>query len=391
MNVTGVGYSKEKGSAAGAAAARQAMKGLGSAEPRAVFVFAAPSHDYPQLLSGIKKEVRSALILGCSTAGEFTGEAQGHDSIAVMAIGGDNLRVNAGVGNGLRKDMKGSIKAAMSGFHAAYRTARAEGFSHATCYVLTDGLVGNGEELVELVHQETNQLAQVVGGAAADAAKFEKTQVIYGDDAASDRVAVASLFTRTPIGLGVQHGLASATKPKVVTKSQGGVVFEIDGKPAFEAYREYAKSKGVTLDEKNRENFMIVNELGMVTPDGHKIRAPLKANPDGSLLMAAEIPRGSAICIMGGTEQALISGSEKAAAAAAQALKGTPPAGTLVFDCICRRVFLGDAYHKQIAAIARAAGGAPLAGWETYGEIAMTPTQPSGWHNSTSVVSVLPQ
>ena len=59
----------------------------------------------------------------------------------------------------------------------------------------------------------------------------------------------------------------------MVTKSKGGLLIEIDGKPALEAYREFAKSRGIELTEANRNQFMIVNELGMVTPDGHKIRA----------------------------------------------------------------------------------------------------------------------
>src|SRR5207302_1261908 len=50
MNVTGVGYSNDKGANAGSDAAQKAIKALAGAEPRVVFVFAAPSHDYPRLI-----------------------------------------------------------------------------------------------------------------------------------------------------------------------------------------------------------------------------------------------------------------------------------------------------------------------------------------------------
>ncbi len=391
MNRTGSGYSHDKNPlVAGETSAKQALLGLGGVEPRLFLAFAAPSYDYAQLIEGLQKVTGKTPLLGCSTAGEFTQAGQGHDSVAVMALGGDNMRVATGVGRGLRADQARAAKDAMAHFNAAYRTARAEGFTHATVILLADGLAGNGEALVELVHQETNTLAQIVGGAAADAAKFEKTVVIQGGQAESDSLAVCSLFTRTPVGLGVQHGLVAASKPKVVTRATGGVLYEIDGKPAFEAYREFAAAKGVTLDASNREAFMIVNELGMVTPDGHKVRAPLKANPDGSLVMATEVPTGMAVCIMGGTPNALIEATAKAAQSAVEALKGATPAGTLMFDCICRRIFLGDDYRKQIEAVSEATGGAAVAGWETYGEIALTPNQASGFHNSTSVVAVIP-
>lgn len=278
----------------------------------------------------------------------------------------------------------------MAHFNQAYRDARAEGFTSATVFLLTDGLAGNGEELVELVHQATNSLAQVVGGAAADAAKFAKTEVLFNDRFEDDRLAVASVFTRTPIGLGVQHGLVAATTPKVVTRSKGGLLMEIDGKPAFEAYREFARSRGIQLTDANANQFMMVNELGMVTPDGHKIRAPLAANPDGSLLMATEVPTGMAVCIMEGTADKLVAATQTAAESAMEALKGGKPAGVIMFDCICRRIFLGDGYKRQVEAITSVVGAVPMVGWETYGEIAMTQNQASGFHNSTSVVAILP-
>lgn len=392
MNRTGSGFSNDADAiAAGESAARQALNGLGSTAPRLVFAFAAPAYNFAQLVEGIRRVTQGAPLLGCSSAGEFTEASMGHDSVAVLALGGDAMRVTTGVGRGLRADQAGAVKSAMAHFSQAYRTARAEGFTSATVFLMTDGLAGNGEELVELVHQETNSLAQVVGGAAADAAKFVKTEVLFNDRFEDDSLAVASVFTRTPIGLGVQHGLVAATRPQVVTKSKGGLLFEIDGKPAFEAYREFAKSRGITLTDANANQFMMVNELGMVTPDSHKIRAPLAANPDGSLLMATEVPTGMAVCIMEGTSDKLVAATQQAATSAMESLQGAKPAGVIMFDCICRRIFLGEGYKRQVEAITKVVGAVPVVGWETYGEIAMTQNQASGFHNSTSVVAVLPQ
>lgn len=392
MNRTGSGYSKNSDPVvAGEAAAREALGGLGGAAPRLFLTFAAPSYDYGRLVEGIRRVTGSTPLLGCSSAGEFTNKALGHESVAVIALGGDAMRVATGVGRGLRGDQQAAVDSAMAHFPQAYRNARAEGFGSATVFLLTDGLAGNGEELVERVHQATNSLAQVVGGAAADAAQFVKTQVLFNDAFQDDCLAVATLFTRTPIGLGVKHGLTAATTPKVVTKAKGGTLIEIDGKPAFEAYREFARSRGIELTDANRNQFMMVNELGMVTPDGHKIRAPLSANADGSLLMATEVPTGMAVCIMEGTADNLVAATQAAAEAAVAALKGGTPAGVIVFDCICRRIFLGDLYQRQVEVIAGVVGaGVPITGWETYGEIAMTQNQASGFHNSTSVVAVLP-
>ena len=66
-------------------------------------------------------------------------------------------------------------------------------------------------------------------------------------------------------------------------------------------------------------------------------------------------------------------------------------AGAIVFDCVCRGVILGDDFRRGIEAIASTLGDVPLLGFETYGEIAMSPGQFSGFHNTTTVVMLLPE
>jgi methyl-accepting chemotaxis protein len=61
-----------------------------------------------------------------------------------------------------------------------------------------------------------------------------------------------------------------------------------------------------------------------------------------------------------------------------------------VFDCICRNLILKDGFDRAISAMSEALGGAPLAGFETYGEIALGAGDLSGFHNTTSVVLAFP-
>ena len=51
--------------------------------------------------------------------------------------------------------------------------------------------------------------------------------------------------SRSPWGVGVDHGLKATTRPMRVTGATRNVVHTLDGRPAFEVYREYAASKGV--------------------------------------------------------------------------------------------------------------------------------------------------
>jgi hypothetical protein len=205
-------------------------------------------------------------------------------------------------------------------------------------------------------------------------------------------MALAFAFSKSPIGLGVRHGLNAACDTMVVTRATDNVIYEIDGQPAIKAYERFAAKLGEDFTGNKRESFMMIHELGMLTPTGaYKVRAPLKANDDGSIVLASEVPTGSAIAIMGGSKESLVIAAELAARSALANLNGARPAGVIVFDCICRRIFLDQSYVNQVEAFRAVIGkDIPIVGWETYGEIAMTPSQQTGWHNSTTVLAILP-
>ena len=53
------------------------------------------------------------------------------------------------------------------------------------------------------------------------------------------------------------------------------MVQEIEGRPAFEVYRDYARERGVTLEPASAGPFLIGNELGILVFDEIKrARAP---------------------------------------------------------------------------------------------------------------------
>ncbi len=389
----GVGLSRATVSVdAGTAAAQEAMRSLGEPVADIVFVFAATSHEYARLLPAIRKVTGSARLVGCSTAGEFTHAEVGHGTVAVMAIKSDSVRFSVGIGRGLKASKNAAVAEALKSYSAEHRAARTAGFPHGTCIVLSDGLAGQGEDIVEEVHTVAGVLSQVVGGAAADDAKFARTDVFLDENHYTDGIVIVYAFSKTPIGIGVRHGLTPACPSMIVTRVSGSVIHEIDGRPALISYEKFAESIGESFTPETRDAFMITHELGMLTPNGeYKIRAPLSATEDGSLVMASEVPMGASVAIMAGTDEKLVSAAEVAARRALANLNGAKPGAVLVFDCICRRIFLGENYKQQVDAFRSVVGqDIPIIGWETYGEIALTPKEQSGWHNSTSVVAILP-
>lgn len=104
-----------------------------------------------------------------------------------------------------------------------------------------------------------------------------------------------------------------------------------------------------------------------------------------SLVCIAEVPRGAAVWLMEGDEASVLEATDGACRDALEGL-GSPPLGLIAFDCIARRGVLGDAgIQREAQRISAHAGGAPVAGFYTYGEIART-RGISGFHNQTLVV-----
>ena len=62
-----------------------------------------------------------------------------------------------------------------------------------------------------------------------------------------------------------------------------------------------------------------------------------------------------------------------------------------MFDCICRNLILGPKFADAVKAMSAELGNVPLAGFETYGEIALDAGDMSGFHNTTSVVLAFPR
>jgi methyl-accepting chemotaxis protein len=95
--------------------------------------------------------------------------------------------------------------------------------------------------------------------------------------------------------------------------------------------------------------------------------------------------------VMESPKEGQIISARKAAEAAIKASRGAKIAGAIVFDCVCRAVILGDDFSKAVAGIKDVIGNVPLIGFETYGEIAMELGQLSGFHNTTTVVLLIPE
>jgi hypothetical protein len=380
--------------ACGIAAAEAVREAIGRLEgERAVygFLFAAPGRDLQEALISARDQAEGAEFIGCSAAGEITERGLMQDGIAVLLVASSSSAAKMSYADRLTADTRGVARKLASSVGDLREVAAPADMPHLTTVLLTDGLSGNGERLVSELYDRAQGGAQIVGGAAGDDTRFETTHVGAGDRVSSDAAVSMHVFSATPWGVGVNHGLRSTTRPMRVTKALGNAVIELDGVPAFDVYVKHAAARGITLTRENAASYLIGNELGIHFFDRIiRVRAPLAVGNDGSVTCVAEVPRGSMVSILDGEPESMFAAARSAALEAKEHLDGNPAAGVLLFDCVCRGMILGASFHHEIDAVRSVFGDVPTAGFLTYGEIARYGGRLDGWHNATAVVVAIP-
>jgi hypothetical protein len=377
----GVGESRDPDArAAGASAAKRALRGD---DPKLVVVFCSHSYDLTALLGAINERTRNAPLIGCSTAGEISTGGPADASVVGIAFGGEGFSVATAAAT----DASGRLREA--GAEAAACLDGAGGLPHRALMLLTDGLAGDQQEIVRGAYAVAGAGVPLVGGCAGDDLRMRATFQFHGGRVLRDAVVAAAIASDSPLGIGVRHGWRRVGEPLLVTKSSNNRVYTLNDEPALDVYLDQlAAPAQARSDAAAFTGFALTHPLGLSRRSGEEqVRFVGEANfEDRSLGLIAEVPQGALAWFMEGDEESVLQATDAACAAALAPLDERPPIGMIAFDCIARRGVLGDeGIATEVRRVARHAGGAPIAGFYTYGEIART-TGVSGFHNQTLVV-----
>lgn len=369
---------------AGVALGSEIRAKLGGHSPDALVVFASPQHDFPALLHAVHDSCEPEILVGCSSAGEFTSHRQGEGLVSAVALRSSEMRFSAGLGRGLRQDRQEAAEAVVRSFQRNENAYR-----YRSALVLTDALAGHADDLVERLTLLTGGAYSFFGGGAGDDGLFNKTHVFLGTEVVTDAVVALEILSEKPIGIGVRHGWTPMSKPLRVTESVGMQIISLNAAPAVEAFREHAFSTDQRFEEAHPMPFFLHNVLGIDTGSGHKLRVPLGVAPDGSVACAAEVPSGSLACVMHATVASAADAAAQATKDALAQVQHHTPKVAFFFDCVATRLRLGKEFGVEMRAIADALGGVEFVGFNSYGQVARREGQFNGFHNCTAVVCVI--
>jgi hypothetical protein len=380
----GVGHSDDPDPiAAGRTAAQGAIQG---ADPKLLIVFSSTSYDLPELLGAIQHAGEGAALIGCSTAGEIAADSVGDSNVVVMALGGRGFSVATAAASGASSRLR------EAGAEAAACLARTDEREHRVLLLLTDGLAGDQQEIVRGAYGVVGAGIPLVGGCAGDNLEMRETFQLFGGQVLGDAVVAAAISSDGPMGIGVRHGWRSVGDPMLVTKSHESRVYTLDDRPALDVYLDHLDPPPeARTDAAAFTRFALTHPLGLPNRTGEThIRFVADADfEERSIGCIAQVPQGGLTWIMDGDERSVLEATDGACQDALGTLDGQVPLGLVAFDCIARRGVLGEeGVQAEVDRLGEQAGGAAVAGFYTYGEIARTHGM-AGFHNQTLVVLAL--
>lgn len=352
--------------------------------PDALLVFASSAYDSVALLQALQAAVAPGILVGSSSAGEFTHGNAGVGSASALAIRSDDLKFAVGIGHGVSRDGRGAAREMISGFEGLDSE-----YPYRAALVMSDALAGHAEALVEELTLRTSGRYVLAGGGAGDDARFARTHVFLGTEAHNDAAVGLEILSHKPIGVGVGHGWEPAGPAMRATEVDGMRLVGLNGQPAIDAFEAHASRSGKAFRHDDPMPYFLHNILGIATGDDYRLRVPLAVHEDGSITCAAEIPEHAQVHIMKTSSQSATQAAARATDHALAALAGHAPGAALFFDCVATRLRLGDDFAYELGTVVERLGPAQMVGCNTYGQIARAEGQFSGFHNCTAVVLVI--
>jgi hypothetical protein len=334
----------------------------------------------------VGKELRSfypeASFFGCSTAGEIRDTEVYDGKLVVTAVRFDHTTVEGAVAH---------VSDAGESFEAGERLARAlsrEGLAHVI--VLSDGINVNGSELVAGLMRNLPANVTVTGGLSGDGDRFEETKVLWNDRLESHSIAAVGLYgDRLSVGYGSLGGWDAFGPERLVTRSEGNVLYELDGRSALQLYKEYL---GEHADGLPATGLLFPLSIRTETDATPVVRTILSVDESNqSLTFAGDVPQGAYSRLMKANFNRLLDGAAGAAGTTHEALDGLEPQLALLISCVGRKLVLKQRVEEEVEAVRDVLGeGAVLTGFYSYGEISpFTPNARCELHNQTMTITAL--
>lgn len=346
---------------------------------------------HPHILESLKNANPGARVLGCSTSGEIEGTVVSDDTVVATEIRFEKSGLRSAC---VRIDPSGNSRdagralAGMLPLSIADDGRGEEPLLHV--FVLSDGLRVNGSELVRGLSDVLPPEVTITGGLAGDGTRFGETLVFCDCPAESGLISVLGLYGRSlRVGCASLGGWDPFGPERLVTRSRGNVVYELDGQSVLGLYRKYLGEQAAELPASGLLFPLSLREPGSASS---VVRTLLSIDEkEQSMTFAGDVPEGGYARLMKANFDRLVDGAVGAAKNSARGFAGVSPELAILISCVGRKLVLRQRVEDEVEGVRQVLGaGTVLSGFYSYGEI--SPSSPGAkceLHNQTMTITTL--
>ncbi|MDP2385185.1 MAG: FIST C-terminal domain-containing protein [Bacteroidota bacterium] len=329
--------------------------------------------------NSLRRNYPLAEIILSSTSGEIIDTQVNDDTISLTAIWFEKTKIKAcgvdieKVGNSLDagKNLAGLLD------HVNLKHVM----------VISDGQKVNGSELVIGLQESLPPDTIITGGLAGDGDRFEKTIVGLNETPIEGRIVAIGFYgDHILTTYGSIGGWSPFGPERLITKSKGNVLYELDGKPALGVYKLYL---GEHANELPGSGLLFPLSIRVDGSENSLVRTILAVNEENSsLTFAGNMPEGTYARLMNANFNKLIEGASRAAQNSLTDTTQKPDLAILI-SCVGRKLVLNQRVEEEIEVIRAIYGDkTAVAGFYSYGEISPSFNfMKCGLHNQTMTVT----
>lgn len=333
----------------------------------------------PEQLEYLRQSYPNAAIAFASTSGEIASNNVYDHSIVSLAIWFEKSTV---------KTVETDVRQHKSSYEAGVFLRNAfPDKDLKNIFVLSDGTLVNGSELVKgLNHSEASEVL-ITGGLAGDADRFQQTFAgLNAIPQPGKIVAIGFYGEALQVGSGSLGGWDEFGPEREITASDKNILHAIDHKNALELYKEYL---GPFKNELPGSALLFPLSISGENQDQKLVRTILSIDEaSGTMTFAGNMPVGSKVRLMKANFDKIIDAS---ASVAKQILdKQNAPEVAILISCVGRKLILRDRAYEEIVAARQVMGEQVIiSGFYSYGEIspATDLTLACELHNQTMTIT----
>jgi len=358
----------------------QCLTELAGLTPQAGILFSAPDFEHAEILRSIHQTFPGIQLIGGTSDGEISSAlAFQEDSLVLVLFCSDEIEFHAAVGRNISSN---PIAIAQQAVQSAQTQTQCP---TALCITTPESLTTSGLLILQGLQQALGHTIPILGGTTCDQWQFKQTYQFFGQEVLSDALPILLVSGPVLFGHGVSTGWTPIGKKGIATKVEGNILYEIDGQPTLDFYRNYlgevrpSPAYRLAVFESNRENWYMRASNGSYD------------ETSGSITFFADIPPQSEVQVVRSSRNEIVDSALLSMQQALEHYPGTQPTIALCFSCTGRMHVLGSRAKEEYQVLQpKMPDGMTCAGFYTYGEI--SPLYPNGeaqFHNETFVTLLL--